>query len=128
MLRQGNKVICYFCARKEGILALPKEGPKKRSRKRRAGPGRGHKGPISNLRLSTMQMNIYHEQIKTEPVPIPDENNAEMRSNNLLLSIVEHATKMENHESFSLSDETIRRALKELAEKMKLLFMFHNPT
>ena len=75
-----------------------------------------------------MQINIDQEQIKTESVSVPDESNVAMGSNNLLLSFVEHATKMENYEAFSLSDEIIRCTLKEMAEKMKLQFVFHNPT
>lgn len=118
----------YFGARKEGILALPNKRPKKNPRKWHAGPGRGHKGPMSNLRLSPMQMNIDQEQIKTEPIPVQYENNAEIGSNNLVLSLVERATKMENYEAFSLSDETLFSALKKLADKMKLLFLFYNPT
>ena len=79
--------------------------------RRRPGPGRGHKGPqYQNSGLLPSQL---IETIKTELVPASEEGSA-------------IPIKIENYEKFSLGDEIVCNALKSLAEKMKLRFIFNN--
>ena len=62
------------------------------------------------------------EPIKTEPMPVSDTNCYAKCSNILANKTI--GAKIEIYEKFSLCDDIVCSALKALAEKMKLQFLF----